>query len=69
MNTRKRARRTNQVGVVVLVLLTDTGKVADNLDAELAEQVAVANTRALKDLRAAEITRAEDDHLAGLDLE
>ena len=39
---------------MVLVLLTDTGEIAHNLDAQLTEELAVANTRALKDLRGTE---------------
>lgn len=54
---------------MVLVFFTDTRKVADDLDAELAEELAIANTRALEDLGSTESTRAEDNHLAGLDLE
>lgn len=54
---------------MVLVLLANARKVADDLDTELAEEVAVADPRALKDLRGTESTRAEDDHLASFDLD
>ena len=59
---------TGEGGVVVLVLLTDTREVADDLDAELAQELAVADTRALEDLRGTQSTGAEHDHLASLDL-
>lgn len=61
-------RRTDQVGVVILVLLADTREVAYDLDTQLAEQVAVTDTGALEDLRSTEGTGAQDDHLAGSDL-
>ena len=54
---------------MILVFFTHAGEVTDDLDTELTEQLAVADTRALEDLRRAQGTRAEDDHLAGLDLE
>ena len=41
---------TGEGGVVVLVLLTDAGKVADNGDIELLQELGVADTRALKNL-------------------
>ena len=46
--------------------IPDTREVADNLDAKLAQELAVADTRALKDLGRAESTGGDDDHLAGL---
>ena len=41
---------TGEGGVVVLVLLTDAGKVADNGDIELLQELGVTDTRALKNL-------------------
>ena len=51
-----------------MILFTDTGQIAHDLDTKLAEEVTVADTRALKDLGRAQSTRAEDDHLARFDL-
>lgn len=44
----------------------DTREIADDLNAELVEHLAVADTGALEDLGRAQCTRTQDDHLARL---
>lgn len=46
----------------------DTGEVADDLDAKFIEQLGITNARTLENLGTTKGTRADDDHLACLDL-
>lgn len=53
--------------LVVLEVKTNTGKIDQRLDTNLAELLGVTDTRALKNEGRAESTARNDDLLAGLD--